>query len=118
MQYILLLYSEEAGWGRLSAAEREDWLQHYGAFAQAMVAEGVLIDGNHMQSARLAKTVTTVGGEAEVREGSFNPGPEVLSGYFILDVADAEAALAWAIRCPGAAHGHVEVRPLGVPPKN
>jgi len=33
-------------------------------------------------------------------------------GYFIIDVADLDAAISWAARCPTAGHGVVEVRPL------
>jgi hypothetical protein len=35
-----------------------------------------------------------------------------LGGYFIIDVADLDAAVSWAARCPAAGHGIVEVRPL------
>ena len=31
---------------------------------------------------------------------------------FIIEVADLDAALAWAARCPAVDHGVVEVRPL------
>jgi hypothetical protein len=30
----------------------------------------------------------------------------------MIDVPDLDAALSWAARCPGAAHGSVEVRPI------
>jgi len=35
-----------------------------------------------------------------------------LAGYYLIDVPDLDAALKWAARCPTAAHGHVEVRPI------
>ena len=37
---------------------------------------------------------------------------EVLGGFYMIDVPDLDSALAWAARCPGAAHGSIEVRPL------
>jgi hypothetical protein len=30
----------------------------------------------------------------------------------MIDVPDLDAALSWASRCPGAAHGTIEVRPI------
>ncbi len=37
---------------------------------------------------------------------------ENLGGYYILDVADLDAALKWAARIPSASYGSVEVRPV------
>lgn len=37
---------------------------------------------------------------------------EQLGGYVTIEVADLDTALSWAARCPAAAHGAVEVRPL------
>ncbi len=45
-------------------------------------------------------------------DGPFADSKEQLGGYYLIDVADREAALAWAAKCPGANHGVVEVRPL------
>ena len=49
-------------------------------------------------------------------EDEFADTKEQLGGYFVIDVPDLDAALEWAARCPSAAHGAVEVRPL-MPPR-
>ena len=36
----------------------------------------------------------------------------LVGGYYIVDVADLDAALSWAARCPGASSGTMEVRPI------
>jgi hypothetical protein len=41
---------------------------------------------------------------------------EQLSGVYVVDVPDLDAALSWAARNPAVAYGAVEVRPLGGPP--
>jgi len=49
------------------------------------------------------------------RHGALQPGadPAGLRGrYFILNVGDISEAVAWALRCPAAANGDVEVRPV------
>ena len=45
-------------------------------------------------------------------DGPYVDSKEQLGGYYIIDVPDLDAALAWAARCPGAFHGVVEVRPF------
>jgi len=37
---------------------------------------------------------------------------EQLGGFHTIDVPDLDTALAWAARCPSAARGVVEVRPI------
>jgi hypothetical protein len=51
-------------------------------------------------------------GKTEVLNGPFIETREQLGGYYLIDVADLDAALSWAARCPGASHGVVEVRPV------
>jgi hypothetical protein len=53
-----------------------------------------------------------VDGKPNVLDGPFIESKEQLGGYFLIDVADLDAALGWAARCPGAGHGVVEVRPM------
>ena len=48
----------------------------------------------------------------QVLDGPYVDSKEQLGGYFVIDAADLDAAIAWAARCPAAAHGVVEVRPL------
>jgi hypothetical protein len=35
---------------------------------------------------------------------------ETLAGYFVVDVPDLDAAIAWAKKCPAAQRGKVEIR--------
>jgi hypothetical protein len=48
--------------------------------------------------------MTTDGPFAETKEG--------LGGFYLLECADLDEALAWAARCPGSWYGTVEVRPV------
>jgi hypothetical protein len=47
-----------------------------------------------------------------VLDGPFAETKEQLAGYFLLEVPDMDAALAWAKRVPTASYGAVEVRPV------
>ncbi|MEO6473125.1 MAG: YciI family protein, partial [Aeromicrobium sp.] len=39
---------------------------------------------------------------------------EYLGGYYVIDVPDLDAALAWAEKCPAAQWGYIEIRPSGL----
>ncbi len=45
-------------------------------------------------------------------DGPYADTREQLAGYFMLDVADLDEAIAWARRCPSSRYGAIEIRPL------
>ncbi len=45
-------------------------------------------------------------------DGLFAETKEQLGGYYLVDVASADEALAIAASIPGARHGSIEVRPI------
>jgi hypothetical protein len=51
-------------------------------------------------------------GKPQVLDGPYVESKEQIGGYYLIDVADLDAAISWASRCPGAGHGVVEVRPI------
>jgi hypothetical protein len=112
MKYILMDYVNEAGWPKLTKAEKEHWLGAYIAYVEAMTKAGVLRGGTGLQPTSAATTVRTANGKTEVLDGPYADSKEQLGGFHIIDVADLDAALSWAARCPTAIHGVVEVRPL------
>ncbi len=117
MQFMLMLYSDESGWGALTADEQKQWMGAYAAYTEALHKAGAFRAANHLQSAKLATTVRVLNGKHQVLDGPFVDSKEQVGGYFIIDVPDLDAAIAWASRHPAASHGVVEVRALGVPPK-
>lgn len=112
MQYLFLLYSDEAGWAQLSAAQQEQAVAAYGAYTEALAQAGVLRGSNRLQFSAAATTVRISDGKSQVLDGPFVDSKEQLGGYYLVDVPDLDAALSWAARCPGAGHGVIEVRPV------
>jgi hypothetical protein len=111
MQYLLMIYAQEGGWEKMTAAEQERGMAAYMAYSEALAAAGVLKGSNRLQPAATSTTVRLVDGKAQVLDGPYADTKEQLGGYYLIDVPDLDAALAWAARCPGAGHGIVEVRP-------
>ena len=112
MQYMLMTYVNEAGWSKLTGAQREQGLGAYAAYSEALTKAGVLKSSNRLGSSSAATTVRIADGKSQVLDGPYADSKEQLGGYFLIEVPDLDAAIAWAARCPAAGHGVVEVRPL------
>jgi hypothetical protein len=112
MQYLLILYVEEASWSKMSKTEQEQGAASYMAYSQALAASGAMKGANRLQPTSTATTLRNTNGKAQVLDGPYIDTKEQLGGYYLIDVPDLDAALAWAARCPAANHGVVEVRPI------
>jgi len=111
MQYVLLIYSQEAPerWAALPEAEQQSIMREYMAIAQ----EPGTLGGAQLQPADTATTVRVENGETLTTDGPFAETKEVLGGYYLIDAPDLDAALAVAARIPAARMGgSVEVRPI------
>ncbi len=106
---MLLIY----GTPNTARAEAESGaLEKWLALTAEMGEVGVLVAGDQLHPAESATTVRDRDGQRLVSDGPFAETKEHLLGYYILDVADLDAALGWAGRLPNVSWGSVEVRPL------
>lgn len=115
MQYLLLLYSDEARWPEMTAGEQEAAMAEYGAYREALAKAGALVGASRLRPTSATTTVRVDSGRTQVLDGPYAEAKEQLGGFFLIDVPDLDAAIAWAARCPGAQHGTIEVRPLWPP---
>ncbi len=111
MQYMLLIYGNEAYQPTSEEAARPV-LAAYGAYGEALRKAGVLVHSARLRNTDTATSVRVADGKNQVLNGPFAETKEQLGGYYLLELPDMDAALDWAARCPGAAHGAVEVRPI------
>jgi len=112
MEYMLLIFSNEAGMQSASKADESQILAAYGAYTEAMKTAGVMTGSNRLKPTASATTVRVANGKSQVLNGPYAETKEQLGGYFLINVPDLDAALSWAARCPGASHGTIEVRPI------
>ena len=112
MQYLLLLYANEHGWDSLTPAQQQQGAAAYKAYTEALQKAGALKGSNRLQPTSTATTVRSENGKAQVLDGPYADSKEQLGGYYLIEAADLDAAIAWANRCPGAGHGTIEVRPV------
>jgi hypothetical protein len=112
MQYLLLIYGNEAGMQAASKADTEKVVAAYGAYTEAIKKAGVMAGSNRLRPTTSASTVRVADGKTKVLDGPYAETKEQLAGYYLIDVPDLDAALSWAARCPGASFGAIEVRPV------
>jgi hypothetical protein len=112
MKYMLLIYSEEAGWSRMSPDMQKQAMAAYGAYTEALTAAGVRVASDRLRNTDTATTLRIVNGESKTLDGPYAESKEQLGGFYMIDVPDLDTALSWAARCPGASHGTIEVRPV------
>jgi hypothetical protein len=113
MQYLLLIYGDEARWSERSDEERQAAMQEYMKLSADLSADGKLVGANQLQPADTATTVRVEAGEVVTTDGPFAETKEVLGGYFLIEAESLDEALEWAVRVPATREGgHVEVRPV------
>jgi len=79
-------------------------------YNEALQDAGVLItlDGLHPPSTGARVSFAT--GDPVVTDGPFTESKEVLGGYWMIDVASREEAIAWAKKCPASENEVIEIR--------
>lgn len=114
MQYLLLINEDHSIYaGDAGARRMEETLAGHMKLIEALHASGVAFSGNRLKGADTATTlVYESGGEPVLRDGAFAETHEELGGYYLIDVADLDTAIAWARRIPVPGRGAVEVRPV------
>jgi hypothetical protein len=112
MKYMLLLYADEAAFGRMSPKEQGETMAAFQTYTTALTQSGSLVASNRLRPVSTATTVRASGGDFKVMDGPFAESKEELGGYYLIDVPDLDAALRWAKQCPGSRHGVIEVRPI------
>ena len=112
MRYMFLIYSRETDMAEMSVADMEQLKAAHWAVMDETRAKGILQGAEPLHPTATATTVRIEGGRPLVLDGPFAETKEQLGGYYLIDVPDLDAALSWAARCPGAAHGSIEVRPV------
>lgn len=114
MQYMLLVYWNEAEHKNAGKERKAETFAAYAAYSEALRKAGAFVAGSGLQDSAMATVVRAPDGKPSVLNGPYVESKEQLGGYYIIEAADLDGALAWAARCPGARRDTVEVRPLMV----
>jgi hypothetical protein len=111
MQYILLIYGQEATEPPTPEAIAAE-MDAYNAFGRHITERGAMKAGEALHPSTTATTVRVRDGQTISTDGPFAETKEVLGGYYVVEAADLDAAIGYAALIPGAKSGCVEVRPI------
>jgi hypothetical protein len=112
MYVALLYYDRDRYWDEPRDTELS---AEYTDFARRATAAGVMRGGEALHPVSMSTTITVSGGkggEVMLTDGPYAEAKEVLGGYFVLEVADLDEAIAWATQIPAAWTAKIELRPI------
>lgn len=115
MKYLILIHSNpasRAAWEQLPEEQRANLAQAHLELNKELAAEGVLAGSEGLQPVDTAKRVSVRDGRTLTSDGPFAEVKEHLAGFYVVDVAGIDEAVAIAARVPDASFGEVEVRPV------
>ena len=113
MKYALLIYeTAESFAGRKNPDDDEPMLAAWRAYYRSLVDAGIYVAGDPLHVPEMGTTVRVKSGKRDIQDGPYADTKEQLGGFIILELPSLDAAMEWASRCPAAAIGAVEVRPL------
>jgi hypothetical protein len=109
---MLLIYGPAQGGP--SEEELEAEMPRWFEYTNQLQEAGVLKAGEALHPAPTASTVRERDGETIVTDGPFAETAEVLGGFYLIDVPDADTAREWAAKVPNVGYGSIEVREVAV----
>jgi hypothetical protein len=109
-QYLALTYTANVNW---FAPEHAEALSEYQQFAVqdagSILASAVL---HPTSTATVVRVTGARGGDVVTADGPYAETKEALTGYYLIEAADLDEAIAIAARIPAAWDGAVELRPV------
>jgi len=111
MKYALLIYEDETMFGPEKAGpEMGEVVRQHMAFSQELGAKR--IGGSGLKGTATATTVRRSGDASTLHDGPFAETKEQLGGFYLVEAADLDEAIAIAKKVPVLREGSIEVRPL------
>jgi hypothetical protein len=109
-QYLALTYTADVnGWAPEQASELAEYRQFAVDNADHIRASAVL---HPTGTATVVRVQGARGGNVVTTDGPYAETKEALTGYYLIEAADLDEAVAIAAQLPAAWGGAVEVRPV------
>jgi hypothetical protein len=106
-RYLILIYGDEDIWGAMTPEQRRRCGEGHAAFA----ARATVVCSGELEFSSAARSVR---GGGLATDGPFVETKEMVGGFYVIEAADLDDAVALAARLPEVAEAHsgVEVRPI------
>ncbi len=113
MSYLLLVIEPPGQRATRSQVEGEEAFTQMLCFADDLKARNLLLGTHSLTGDTAGVRVQMRAGQRRLLDGPFTEAKEMVGGYFLLDCATRDEAVAIAAQCPAAAWATVEVRETG-----
>jgi len=113
MKYLLMIYQSEATMAEAQdEATRNAMFAEYGKLTASLHETKQYVGGERLKPVATATTVRVRDGKTLTTDGPFAETREQLGGYYMIEAAHLDDAIAVAARIPSARWGSIEVRPI------
>jgi hypothetical protein len=112
VQYLLMIYRNEAEMAAMSETAAKAMTEEYRVFTESIVKAGKLKAGDRLKPSSTATSVRVRAGRTMTTDGPYAETREQLGGYYLIEAKDLDDAIAIAARIPSAKDGCIEVRPI------
>lgn len=107
-KFMLIAYDNPAMYSSISPGEMQAIVEKYMAWTADIASKGHLVMGEKLVD-NAGKAITRSGGALSITEGPYTEANEVVGGFWLIQCANEEEAIAIASSCP-----HVEKGVLGL----
>lgn len=118
MQFLIVIYGgSEKEMETLHAEKGAEMNAAYMKYTKEIAASGAMKGGEALLGSARGAKITVREGRRNIIDGPFSEAKEVIGGFYLIDVKSREEAVEWAVKCPGAIYGTVELREVMQIPK-
>jgi hypothetical protein len=110
--YMLLIIEPPAQRASRTEAQGRAAYASMQGFGEGLRQQGKLLAAESLASQTRAVRVSGVDSDCRVLDGPFSEAKEMVGGFFMIDCANLDEAVAIARQCPAAEWATVEVRAL------
>ena len=110
MEYLLLIVEARGDRESRSEAEGRALYDEMVRFGDGLATRGQLLASRSLRPDTHGVRVNQDGGKPILRDGPFAEAKEMVGGFYLIDCAGREEAVAIAAQCPAARFASVEVR--------
>ena len=111
-QYLLSVWHDEEYEVDFTSEEAQRLGAQVGKVNDEMQATGAWVFANGLLPASSATVIRATGDDVSMTDGPYAESKEQMGGFWVIEAADLDAALAWGRKCAAACEGPVEVRPF------
>ena len=112
MKFLMMIHCDDSLLQALPEGEFDRLMHGCLLHADALRAEGRLLDSQQLEPPVTARSMRVRGGQASVVDGPFAETKEYLGGFNLIEAADMDEAIRIAEAFPWARTGSIEIRPV------